>query len=88
VDRPNQLAVEPCLLQHMVPVVPKPVGRDDLLGLLERERPRADFLVERVFDRIFRLGPDEVAAPDEDPIMAPRTPRMMMPPPTAIQNPI
>src|SRR3989441_6259672 len=57
---PNQLAVEPCLLQHVVPIVLEPVRHDDLLRLLERQHPGADFLVELVLDRILGLGPDKV----------------------------
>src|SRR5207244_3879423 len=38
----------------------EPVRHDDLLRLLERQHPGADFLVELVLDRILGLGPDEV----------------------------
>jgi len=49
-----------CLLQHVITVILEPVGCDDVLGLLECERASTDFLVERVFNRVLRFGPDDV----------------------------
>ena len=44
----------------MITVILEPVGCDDVLGLLECERASTDFLVERVFNRVLRFGPDDV----------------------------
>ena len=47
------------LLQHMVPVVPKPVGRDDVLGVLERHRAGAHRSLQRVLHLVLGLGTDD-----------------------------
>ena len=49
-------SMEPILFQNVIPIILEPVGRDDVLGLLEGHRAVADRRVQGVLSLVFGLG--------------------------------